>query len=110
MEQSTDWFVKHIPPIIPTAGRSESQLMPMSESGWTDITKEQGIKVVSSKDLGDPDLGTVLDWHMYHCDICYVRNTPAIFGRRPSNFCDEYWEIVQEYADYEIQYAWKGNP
>lgn len=67
-------------------------------------------KLPSSKDFGDPEIGTVLEWHIKHCGHCDLNSSPGIFGKAATNFCPEYWEIVAEYSEYEVDYAWKGNP
>jgi hypothetical protein len=43
-------------------------------------------------------MGEVLTWHLQLCEGC------------PVDRCLEYWEIVEEYGEYERNYAWKGNP
>jgi len=66
--------------------------------------------LLSSKDLGDPELGEVLQWHIERCQICYESATyPVPFGRR-GNQCLEYYEIVSDYSEYERDYAQRGNP
>lgn len=65
--------------------------------------------LVFSSDI-DPDLNTVIRWHLANCTVCDPDQPPPPFGMPATKYCDEYWEIIQEYADYEVKYAWKGNP
>jgi hypothetical protein len=68
--------------------------------------------MVTSESLGDPTLDAVLKWHVSICAWCAsVIECPQVipFGMR-NPMCPEYLEIIQEYADYEGQYAWNGNP
>lgn len=60
----------------------------------------------------DPDIGMVLRWHISICPVCKesVNRRPAGFGIPSTRFCDEYWEIIKEYSDYEQLYAQVGNP
>lgn len=71
-------------------------------------------KIVSSESLGDPTMYATLRWHMRHCDHCTngmnATKSPPAFGARDNRHCDEYYDIVQEYSDYERDYISKGNP
>lgn len=60
--------------------------------------------------FSDPEMGTVLHWHLRLCSRCDPERKVYGFGRRAEAFCDEYWEIIAEYAEYEGHYAMRGNP
>lgn len=77
---------------------------------WQQPRIESPQRVVYSDELNDPDLGTVLQWHLSLCQICDPTSPPSVFGVRPANFCDEYFEIIQEYREWEGNYAWMGKP
>lgn len=64
----------------------------------------------SSEDFNDPPMGIVLHWHLQHCSRCDPDRKVFKFGQRSEAFCDEYWGIVAEYAEYEGHYAMVGNP
>lgn len=72
-------------------------------------------KILSSKEtFNDPSLYETLQWHMRNCDHCTngmkdVKAPPA-FGARDNRHCDEYYQIAEEYSDYERDYISKGNP
>lgn len=67
--------------------------------------------LISSKDI-DPEMGTVLAWHIKLCGYCFYasQGQPLKFGSPATQFCHEYWEIIAEYGEYERHYAFKGNP
>ena len=77
-----------------------------SESG------ENPSNLVSSSDLGDPTLYEVLQWHIARCEHCRIgqNQPPPLFGVADKRHCDEYYAIAKEFGEYEIKYAWKGNP
>jgi hypothetical protein len=68
-------------------------------------------RLVFSSDFNDPPLSDVLMWHIGLCAQCSARmwDKPPAFGQ-PSRMCAEYQEIIEEYAEYEGQYAMRGNP
>lgn len=68
--------------------------------------------LVFSTDFNDPDLGTVLMWHISLCPPCQAAmwQQPPVANGKPSRMCREYQEIIQEYSEYEGQYAMRGNP
>lgn len=66
-----------------------------------------------AEDFGDPDLDTVLQWHLNVCQRCSesVAAPPPPFGvSAKSRYCTDYWEIVGDYAEYDGRYAMRGNP
>jgi hypothetical protein len=66
-----------------------------------------------AEDFSDPSLDTVLQWHIRNCQHCSqgVTEVPPRFGVSAwSRYCAEYWEIVQDYAEYDGHYAMRGNP
>lgn len=74
------------------------------------LTSQEKYKLPYSADYSDPNLGTVLHWHLSLCGRCDPERKVYRFGRRAEAFCPEYWEIVKEYADYEGHYGMMGNP
>jgi hypothetical protein len=92
---------------------SESPMQRMMTSAHTlRIEQMEPSGIVSSKDLGDPDLGTVLQAHIDQCLQCVACTLlpPPAFGMPDKRHCPEYFEIIQEYSDYERDYISKGNP
>lgn len=104
-ERSGDWSAEIIANL--EVSESQPQLVPTFSDGTT-----EEYNLVSSRDLGDPTLDEVLQWHMRLCALCAlaVKTPPAMFGIKRTAFCPEYWEIINDYREYEGEYAWKGNP
>ena len=79
-----------------------------------DRSSESGemIRIPCSDDYGDPTLYETLRWHISVCARCAQGEMqgPPAFGKRDSRHCDEYYQIAQEYSEYEADYAMKGNP
>jgi hypothetical protein len=69
-------------------------------------------EIVSSKELGDPTLGEVLQQHIERCVQCAasIQQLPTPFGMPNKRHCQEYFDIIQEYSDYERDYISKGKP
>ena len=66
-----------------------------------------------AEDFSDPTQDTVLQWHIRGCQHCSqgVTEPPRRFGvSNQSRYCPEFWEIVDDYAEYDGQYAMRGNP
>lgn len=65
--------------------------------------------------FNDPQMSDVLAWHRSLCEECIALDSerencpPPALGTRGFN-CDEWYEIIAEYAEYEGQYAFLGNP
>lgn len=99
--------VTNTPPPINGDGRSEKQINEMPTHTTTDLDN-----LLFSEDFNDPTLYETLQWHMTKCLHCKLGMTkpPPEFGHRDTRHCDEYYQIVEEYGEYETQYAWKGNP
>lgn len=78
----------------------------------TDESDTKSLMFLSSEDFGDPTLHEVLQWHIVHCFPCtnHQFDPPPAFGKADKRHCEEYFEIVQEYSDYERDYVSKGNP
>lgn len=97
----------NILPPINGDGKSEKQISGISTRTETDLDN-----LVFSEDLNDPTLYETLQWHIKLCLHCKLGLTkpPPDFGFADTRHCAEYYEIVEEYGEYETQYAWKGNP
>lgn len=66
-----------------------------------------------AEDFSDPTLTEVTVWHIVRCQRCSqgVTEGPGRFGvSQRSRYCEEYWEIIDEYSEYEGHYAMRGNP
>lgn len=80
------------------------------QSSTTDETFDIN-KIPSSREtFGDPTLYETLQWHLYQCPDCFPDEEPPPFGVADNRHCAEYYEIAQEYSDYERDYIMKGNP
>ena len=81
----------------------------MSEKSETfDISK-----VISSRETyGDPSFYEVAQWHIKLCEWCKngQDKPPPAFGTKDNRHCPEYYEIAEEYSDYERDYVKWGNP
>jgi len=81
----------------------------MSES-----SQETGIQVkfLSSSDLGDLSLYDFLQWHISVCPHCaeHLNDAPPKWGVADNRHCQDYYDITQEYSDYERDYISRGNP
>lgn len=66
----------------------------------------------SSSDYGDPTIAQVITWHIANCPLCLadLDKMPEPFGVKSRRYCPEYWDIYEEYREYERDYALKGNP
>jgi hypothetical protein len=86
-------------------GNISDEKLPVTISNWRTWAS-------SKQSYSDPDIGTVLRWHIEICAVCHqsLIARPAGFGRPAKVFCSEYWEIIQEYSEYERLYAQMGNP
>lgn len=75
---------------------------------WEYVSEE----LPTSLSLGDPTLHEVLQWHQSICSHCILGSklNPPLFGRPDNRKCVEYYEIVQEYSEYEATYIRQGNP
>jgi hypothetical protein len=94
--------------VIPTGGNISGEGQPPK---ITITGQDVNYNLLSSKDI-DPEIGIVLSWHIVNCSLCseYAKMArPLPFGS-PASFCPEYWEIVDEYSEYERNYAMRGNP
>jgi hypothetical protein len=78
--------------------------------GGSSVRQPMLIRSAQLASYGDPALHTVIQWHFSMCQECNTGSRPSIFGKRPDNLCPEYFEIIQEYAEYEGHYAMMGNP
>lgn len=70
-------------------------------------------KIPSSKETyNDPSFYEVARWHVSKCDVCREgeNKPPPAFGVLDPRHCREYYEIAQEYSDYERDYIRWGNP
>lgn len=85
--------------------------IPLSES-QTEQGEADTFKVLSSEDYGDIPLYDFLQWHISRCGYCYQRQgwAPPQFGTADTRKCSEYYEIVQEYSDYERYYISRADP
>lgn len=65
-----------------------------------------------SEDFGDVSLYMFLQWHISVCVWCHSQLdiTPPQFGVYDKRHCPDYYEIIQEYSDYERDYISRGNP
>ena len=70
-------------------------------------------KIPSSREtFHDPTLYEVLQWHITLCAICTtgLSMPPPAFGTADSRHCREYYDIAEEYSEYERYYVSWGNP
>ena len=95
-----------------TNGRYQMPVYPAPDANLIDNSKVEPIKILSSEDFGDPTLHEVLQWHMRICILCKFRadEPPPAFGKADTRHCQDYFAIIQDYSDYERDYASKGNP
>lgn len=102
-----DSIVTNTPLPINGDGKFEKPQQPKSENFIVDLDN-----LLFSEDFNDPTLYETLQWHMSKCAYCTEGMTkpPPEFGHKDTRHCDEYYQIVEEYGEYELQYAWKGNP
>jgi hypothetical protein len=75
-------------------------------------TPEDLSRKLFSEDFGDPTLYEMLQWHMRHCEFCShgMTQSPPQFGVQDTRHCSEYYEIAEEYSEYERVYISQGNP
>jgi len=97
-----------------------------SEAGRTEIQASNGIPedgnssqepceflvIVTSSDLGDIPLYDFLRWHISVCAYCFLHENeaPPQFGYPDNRKCQDYYEIVGEYSEYEAIYIRRGEP
>lgn len=88
------------------------RIYPATGANLTENSETEPIKILSSEDFGDPTMHEVLQWHISCCEWCksMLDSPPPAFGMPDNRHCPEYYEIVQEYSDYERDYISKGNP
>ncbi len=85
---------------------------PLSESSQEQESSDTSLVIPSSSDFGDLPLYDFLRWHISVCEWCNSgeNQPPPQFGKQDHRKCPEYFEIVQEYSDYERIYIHDGNP
>lgn|SRR5487761_1005677 len=96
------------------AGKRSKKSSPITKPEKSITPEEFDInKIPSSKEtFGDPTLYETLQWHMSLCHSCTRGRDqpPPAFGTRDNRHCIEYYEIVEEYSEYERDYIRWGNP